>query len=112
VIVMQQADAPPPPAPAPSALTAGPSEQPLNILTSGRANSAVKRDGEIVVCARRSSDQFRLRPLPPPPASNGLLSLPLRVQIAPGVSVGIQRGRGFCVKAEFGPGKKTGDPER
>ena len=33
----------------------------------------------------------------------------LRVQIAPGVSVGFQRGDGFGVKAEFGPGKKTDD---
>lgn len=108
---MQQADAPPPPTPASYVQTAEPSTQPLNILASRRGHCAPNSDGEIVVCGRRDSDEFRLRPLPPLPPSDGLLSRPLRIQIAPGVSVGFQRGGGFGINAEFGPGKKTGEPE-
>lgn len=107
---MQQADAPPPPAPAAHVQPAEPAA-PLNIFASPNGACAAQSDGEIVVCGHRNSDQFRLRPLPEPPPSDGLLSRPLRIQIAPGVSLGFQRGGGFGVKAEFGPGKKTGDPK-
>jgi len=61
---------------------------------------------EIVVCGRRD-DGYRLRRLPPPPPSEGLLTRPLRVRIAPGVSFGLQPGGGIGLKAQFGPGKRS-----
>lgn len=111
-MIVFQADAPSPPVSASYAKVPEPPTQPIIILASPNQDCYSKPDGEIVVCGRRDSDEFRLRPLPPLPPSDGLLSRPLRVQIAPGVSVGFQRGGGFGVKAEFGPGKKTGEPAR
>jgi len=62
---------------------------------------------EIVVCGRRDDGSYRLRRLPPPPPSQGLLTRPLRVRIAPGVSFGLQPGGGIGLKAQFGPGKRS-----
>ncbi|WP_174278389.1 hypothetical protein [Sphingomonas bacterium] len=107
MIVIQQADAPSSPSPTSHVQTADPFTVPLEALASPRRDCGAKPDGEIVVCGRQDSEGFRLRPLPPLPPSNGLLSRPLRVQIAPGISVGFQQGGGFGVKAEFGPGTKT-----
>lgn len=64
---------------------------------------------DIIVCGRKDDSAFRLSPIPPPPPADGLLSRPLRVQIAPGVSFGFQRGGGFGLRTEFGPGKKSGE---
>ena len=111
VIVMQQAVAPPQSAPASYVQPAGPSTRPLNIIAPPPRQCVPNPDDEVVVCGRRDQEQFRLRPLPPMPPSGSLLSRPLRIQIAPGVSVGFQQGGGFGVKAEFGPGKKTGEAE-
>jgi hypothetical protein len=67
----------------------------------------VSEDGDVVVCARRDDEQYRLRPLPPPPPGTGnFLSRPLRVTLAPGVSFGLQPGGGVGLKVKFGPGTK------
>jgi hypothetical protein len=68
---------------------------------------APSTDDELVVCARADGEQFRLRPLPPPPNDADLLTRPLRVQIAPGVSLGFQHGGGFGLKAKFGGTEKA-----
>ncbi|MFB9773124.1 hypothetical protein [Sphingomonas yabuuchiae] len=68
-------------------------------------------DDDVVVCGRRDDARFRLGPMPPPPSADGMLSRPLRIQIAPGVSFGFQKGGGFGLRTEFGPGRKTGEGE-
>lgn len=109
MIGIQQAVAPPQPASTLYVQHAEPSTGSLNILSPPQGQCVPKAGDEVVVCGRRDQEQFRLRPLPPAPPSDGLLSRPLRITIAPGVSVGFQRGGGFGVKAEFGPGKKSGE---
>ena len=90
-----------------------PGNAPINIRTRNDRSCPQSADtGEVVVCGRRNDEEYRLRPLTPPPVSPGLLSRPLRVQIAPGVSLGFQRGGGFGLRAELGPGKKTDETER
>ncbi|MCT8003537.1 hypothetical protein NZL82_16810 [Sphingomonas sanguinis] len=80
------------------------------VVTIPRQCPPQAADGEIIVCGRKDNEQFRLRPIPAPPP-DGLLSRPLRVQLAPGVSFGFQRGGGFGLRTEFGPGKKSGQEE-
>ena len=106
---MQQVDVLTAPAPATSVENAAPSNNKhIDLLAlSKRDCGAASGSDEVVVCGRRNDEQFRLRPLPPPPKSNGFLSRPLRVQIAPGVSFGLQKNGGLGLRAEFGPGKKT-----
>lgn len=67
--------------------------------------------GDVVVCGRTDSEQFRLRPLRPPPQAANFLQKPLRVQIAPGVTFGLQQGGGIGLKAKFGPGRKSGETD-
>ncbi len=65
--------------------------------------------GEVVVCGRKDDRSFRLGPMPDPPPAEGLLSRPLRFQLAPGISFGFQRGGGFGLRTEFGPRRKSGE---
>lgn len=64
--------------------------------------------GEVVVCGRADQEQFRLRPLPDLPEPRSILSTPLRLHLAPGVTLGAVEGGGLGVRIEFGPGKKSG----
>jgi hypothetical protein len=90
-----------------------PGKAPINVRTRNDGSCSQSSDtAEVVVCGNRNSQEYRLRPLTPPPVSLGLLSRPLRIQIAPGVSLGFQRGGGFGLRAELGPGKKTDETER
>jgi hypothetical protein len=109
MIDVQQAEVAAAPAPAPSVQSDTPSnDKPIDLLASARPSCAAAPDSdEVVVCGRRNDAGFRLRPLPPLPKSDGLLSRPLRVQIAPGVFSGFQRNGGFGLRAELGPGTKT-----
>lgn len=67
-------------------------------------------DGDIVVCARRDDEQYRLRPLaPPPPAARNFLHKPLRVTLAPGLTFGLQPGGGIGLHSQFGPGARGTD---
>ena len=85
-----------------------PDDTPIDLLVAARpACVSDQNNGDIVVCGRRDGDQFRLQPLPPLPPSDTILTRPLRIQVAPGVSLGFQKGGGFGVRAEFGPGRKT-----
>lgn len=88
---------------APAPTVAGP------VALLPRSCPAPAANTEIVVCGRKDNEAFRLHPLPERPPINGLLSRPLRIQLAPGVSFGFQRGGGFGLRTEFGPGKKSGD---
>lgn len=91
---------------------AGPRENPPKTPVREAAKCDPMSDDEVVVCGRRDDEQFRLRPLRPPPGVKGVLSRPLRVQIAPGVSFGFQDRGGLGVRVEFGPGAKSGTSER
>ncbi len=112
MIDVQQAEVSPIAAPsAESSLL--PSNAPIDILTRNDRSCAQNSDAEeVVVCGRRNDEEYRLRPLTPPPVSPGPLSRPLRIQIAPGISLGFQRGGGFGLRAELGPGRKTDEPKR
>jgi hypothetical protein len=109
MIDVQQAEVAPAPVHAPDVQSATPaSNKPIDVLAlSKRDCAAVSDRDEVVVCGRRSNEQFRLRPLPSLPRSEGFLSRPLRVQIAPGISFGFQKKGGLGLRAELGPGKKT-----
>jgi len=109
LIAAQQAQMAAGQAPAPDVQQASRIDKPISLLATPKRDCAASDSDEVVVCGRRNEEQFRLRPLPPPPVSSGLLSRPLRVKIAPRVSLGFQQGGGFGLKAELGPGKKTGD---
>jgi hypothetical protein len=86
----------------------GPSNDEVTAPPALEQKCAPSSDDELVVCARADAEEaFRLRPLPPTPKSEGLLTRPLRVEIAPGVSIGFQQGGGFGVKAKFGGAEKT-----
>lgn len=113
MIYVQQAEVSPVTA-APSAKSSSlPGNAPINILTRNDRSCAQSSDaGEVVVCGRRNDEEYRLRQLTPPPVSPDLLSRPLRIQIAPGVSLGFQRGGGFGLRAELGPGKRTDETKR
>lgn len=113
MIDIQQAEVSPMMA-APSAENSSlPSNAPINIRMGSDSSCFQRSDTEeVVVCGRRNGEEYRLRPLAPPPVSPSLLSRPLRIQIAPGVSLGFQRGGGFGLRAELGPGKKTDETER
>ena len=96
-------------APAPSGPTrpAGPLQVPDRLkATSTRCPATAS--GEVVVCGRADQEQFRLRPLPDLPEPRSILNTPLRLQLAPGVTVGAVGGAGVGVRVEFGPGKKSG----
>ncbi|MBB5714177.1 hypothetical protein FHS94_001000 [Sphingomonas aerophila] len=83
----------------------------INLLAAPKPGCPGPSDNDdVVVCGPRDNEQYRLRPLPPP-KQDGFLSRPLRVQLAPGVSFGLQRGGGVGLRAEFGPGKKTDERE-
>ena len=100
MIDAQQVEVAPAPAPPP---------QTIDLLVAPKPGCATASDGDdVVVCGPGDNAQYRLRPLPPP-KPDGLLSRSLRVQIAPGVSFGLQQGGGLGLRAEFGPGKKTDD---
>lgn len=113
MIDVQQAEVSPMTAASSAEDSSLPGNTPINIRTRNDGNCSQSSDtGEVVVCGRRNSEEYRLRPLTPPPVSPGLLSRPLRIQIAPGVSLGFQRGGGFGLRAELGPGKKTDETDR
>lgn len=98
MIDVQQAEVAPVPASPPQA---------IDLLVAPKPGCPTAFNGDdVVVCGPRDDERYRLRPLPPP-KPGGLLSRPLRVQIAPGVSFGLQRGGGIGLRAEFGPGKRT-----
>ena len=80
---------------------------PLIVPRRAPGGSCASSEDTIVVCGRNQSEQFRLKPLPPPPKTETLLTRPLRWQIAPGVTFGLQRGGGVDLKVETGPGKKS-----
>ena len=109
LIAAQQVEMAAAPAPAPDVQKASRTDKPVSLSVAPKHDCGGSDSDEVVVCGRRNEEQFRLRPLPPPPVSSGFLSRPLRVKIAPGVSLGFQQGGGFGLKAELGPGKKTGD---
>jgi len=96
-------------APAPNVESvAPPNNKHIDLLALSKRDCGAASGGdEVVVCGRRNEEQFRLRPLTPPPKPNGFLSRPLRVQIAPGISFGLQKNGGLGLRAEFGPGRKT-----
>ncbi len=48
-------------------------------------------------------------PFAPSAPPDGLLSKPLRVTLAPGVTFGLQPRGGAGLRAQFGPGAKEGD---
>lgn len=113
MIDVQQAEVSPMTPPAPANYVSPQGNVPLTIRTQSDSTCVQSSDaGEVVVCGRRQNDQYRLRQLKPPPVSPSLLSRPLRIQIAPGVSLGFQRGGGFGLRAKLGPGKKTDETER
>ncbi|WP_308814974.1 hypothetical protein [Sphingomonas sp. GV3] len=94
----------------PQAIVAAEPGEKIDLRVRREPSCAAEASGDdVIVCGKRDNEQYRLRPLPPPPETPGLLSRPLRMQIAPGVSFGFQRGGGFGFKAELGPGKKTDD---
>ena len=96
------------PAPAMEAQNASSASTPINILVRPKqACTASPSEGDVVVCGRPDDEQFRLRPLPPPPPADGLFSRLLRVQLAPGVTFGFQQRGGFGLRAELGPGRKS-----
>jgi hypothetical protein len=74
-----------------------------------RRECAPSSADDVTVCGDQDPERYRLRPLPPLPKSESLLSRPLRVTILPGVSVGFQKGGGFGVKVQTGPGRKSDD---
>lgn len=114
MIDVQQAEVSPIVAPSAES-SSPPGNAPIDILTRndrGCAQNSEADADEVVVCGRRNDEEYRLRPLTPPPVSPGPLSRPLRIQIAPGISLGFQRGGGFGLRAELGPGKKTDEPKR
>lgn len=90
---------------------AGPSNRPVSFKVKQTANCAPTEGEEIVVCGRQDDEQFRLRPLPSPPNSENFLSKPLRIELMPGVTFGLQPGGGLGLRAKFGPGAKE-DGER
>jgi hypothetical protein len=113
VIDVQQAEVSPMTASPPAENFSPQGSAPIKIRTRSDNSCAQGSDaGEVVVCGSRHNDENRLRPLKPPPVLPSLLSRPLRIQIAPGVSLGFQRGGGFGLRAELGPGKKTDEIER
>lgn len=79
------------------------------VMVLPRSCPAPTTTGEVVVCGRKGDRSLRLGPMPDPPPADGLLSRPLRFQLAPGVSFGFQRGGGFGLRTEFGPGRKSGE---
>jgi hypothetical protein len=85
---------------------ADPADRALVPRITRRAPCPPSEDGDVVVCARRDDEQYRLRPLSPPPHVGNFLSKPLRVTLAPGVSLGLQPGGGVGLKVKFGPGAK------
>ncbi|MEG3176152.1 hypothetical protein U1872_07925 [Sphingomonas sp. RB3P16] len=48
-----------------------------------RSACAPSSSGEIVVCGKRDTEQYRLRPLPPLPENKGFLTKPMDVKIGP-----------------------------
>ncbi|TCP29357.1 hypothetical protein EV292_1181 [Sphingomonas sp. BK235] len=95
------------PAPSTSARPAGPLQVPdgLKAVSSRCPPTA---SGEVVVCGRDDQEKFRLRALPDLPESKSILSTPLRLHLAQGVTLGAVEGGGLGVRIEFGPGKKSG----
>lgn len=94
---------------APSSLArpAGPLRVPDSVETAATRCPTIVSD-EVVVCGRADQEQFRLRPLPNSPEPRSILSMPLRLHLAPGVTLGAVEGGGVGVRIEFGPGKKSG----
>lgn len=95
------------PAPSSPARPAGPLQVP-DSLKAAPTRCPQIGDGEVVVCGRADQEQFRLRALPDLPESRSILSTPLRLHLAPGVTLGTVEGGGVGVRVEFGPGKKSG----
>lgn len=79
------------------------------VMVLPRSCPAPTTTGEVVVCGRKDDRSLRLGRMPDPPLADGLLSRPLRFQLAPGISFGFQRGGGFGLRTEFGPGRKSGE---
>lgn len=111
MIVAAQVAAAPPPAAGPAGAVA--SGGPVGpVLLTRHSCPADTGTGEVVVCGRKDPSSFRPGPEPAPPPADNLLSRPLRLQIAPGVTFGFHRGGGFGLRTEFGPGRKSGEDER
>lgn len=88
---------------------AGPADMRPVLRVARPGTCPVTEDGDIVVCARRDDEQYRLRPLAPPPAARNFLHKPLRVTLAPGLTFGLQPGGGIGLRSQFGPGAKDDD---
>ena len=107
---MFQVDVASSPAPARPSEVARASAGPINLLVQPTRTCEPSAGEEVVVCGTRDAEQHRLRPLPLP-STDGSASRPLRVQIAPGVSIGFQDGGGLGLRVEFGAGKKDGSKD-
>jgi hypothetical protein len=88
---------------------AGPIDRPVPLKLTQIAHCVPAEGEEIVVCGRQDNEQYRLRPLPPPPNRENVLSRPLRIKLMPGVTFGLQPGGGVGLRAEFGPGIKKSE---
>lgn len=87
---------------------AGPVDNPVPLRPVPTACPPSPSD-EVVVCGKRNDEQYRLRALPPPPDGENPLSTPIRVTLAPGVTLGFRQGGGFGLSAQFGPGTRDGE---
>ena len=85
---------------------AGPIDRPVSFKVKQTANCTPVEGEEIVVCGQQNDEQYRLRPLPSRPKSENFLSKPLRIELVPGVTFGLQPGGGIGLRAKFGPGDK------
>lgn len=112
IVAVAQVEVAPAPVPAPPPPGNGAASPVGPVLLTRQPCASAGTDTEVVVCGRKDQQAFRLGPEPSPPPADNLLSRPLRWQIAPGVSLGFQRGGGFGLRTEFGPGRKTGEGER
>ena len=59
-----------------------------------------------MVCGERATERFRVRRLVPPAGVSGSVLPPLRLKLAPGVTVGFLDRGGFGLRSTFGPGTK------
>jgi hypothetical protein len=88
---------------------AGPVDSPIPRQPSATAACPPSPSDEVVVCGKRNDEQYRLHPLPPAPDGENPLSTPMRVTLAPGVTLGFQQGGGFGLSAQFGRGARKGE---